>query len=221
MSKDITWDVLITTIPHRHAQLRGLLAEFDRQWQPEFGAIVYQTRALADSGDSEARYARKLQVLLEASKAGWVCFVDDDDHVAPDYVEQIVNSLKRSRPDYVGFPVHYTVDGVPQQKVSHSLQYGGWSNHPDILLRDISHLNPIRRELALQARFDTFPDHGADGNWAAALRQLGVVKTEEYISAPMYHYDFRSGGSFLNRREPWTQRLPERPEYPWLRWIGE
>jgi len=218
----ITWDVLVVTIPQRHEYLCALLAEFDRQQQGAegFGVIAYRTRKLAVE-DPEARLARKMQVLLEASRAEYVCHMDDDDRPDPGYVPSIMGALQ-ARPDYVGFPVYYTVDGAPQQQVYHSLQHGGWSNHPGVLLRDISHLNPMRRELAVQARFDEFPDHGADGMWAAALREKGIVRTEEYIDRPMYHYDFRSGQSFLTRKQPWPYpRLPERPQYPWLTWIGE
>lgn len=218
----ITWDVLIATIPHRHEYLSILLKEFDRQQQGQagFGVIVYRTRALT-AQNSEARLARKMQVLLESSQADYVSHMDDDDHPAPDYVGTIMACLQR-KPDYVGFPVVYTVNGEPQQKVFHSLRYSGWINGQHELYRDISHLNPIRRELALQARFDDKPDHGADGLWAAELRNKGIVKTEEYIGRPMYHYDFRTGSSFLVRKAPWPfSWLPERPQYPWLTWVGE
>ncbi len=208
-----TWDVLVMTIPHRHECLDGLLADFDRQHQPGFGVIAYRDNL-------QAKLAVKMQTLLEASQAEYVSHVDDDDRVAPDYVAAIMDCLQR-KPDYVGFPVHYTVDGFPQQKVEHSLRHPGWVGRGDVLLRDISHLNPIRRELALQARFDCYPDHGADGMWAAALRETGTVRTEEWIDRPMYHYDFRTDHSFLTHREPWRHALPERPQYPWLTWLGE
>lgn len=216
----IAWDVLIVTIPHRHENLCALLAEFDRQRpDPGFGVIAYRTRALASEA-REAKLARKMQVLLEASGAEYVCHMDDDDHPNPAYITTIMERL-RKHPDYVGFPVLYTVNGVPQQKVFHSLRYPGWINGQHELYRDISHLNPMRRELAIQARFDDKPDHGADGMWAEELRNKGIVKTEEYIEEPMYHYDFVPGHSFLHPKEPWRGPLPERPQYPWLRWIGE
>jgi hypothetical protein len=215
-----TWSLLVATIPHRHEYLCGLLRELDRQAQPGFNVIAYRTRALA-SQRPEAQLARKMQVLLETSTGEYVSHMDDDDVPAPDFVPAIMEALE-GKPDYVGFRVHYTVDGAPQQQVFHSLQHQGWSNHPGVLLRDISHLNPMRRELAVQARFDNKPDHGADGAWAAELRAKGIVKTEVYIDQPMYHYDFRSGQSFLTRKQPWPYaRLPERPQYPWLSWIGE
>lgn len=216
----ITWSLLVATIPHRHEYLLNLLESLDRQAQPGFNVIVYRTRALA-AQKPEARLARKMQVLLEASTGEYVSHMDDDDHPAPDFVPTIMTAL-RGKPDYVGFEVLYTVNGAPQQRVNHSLRNNGWANYTDVLLRDISHLNPMRRELAVQARFDNKPDHGTDGQWAAELRAKGIVKTEVYIDRVMYHYDFRTGQSFLDRKQPWPYaKLPDRPQYPWLTWIGE
>ena len=215
-----TWSLLVATIPHRHEYLCNLLRNLDRQAQPGFNVIVYRTRVLAVQRP-EARLARKMQVLLEASSGEYVSHMDDDDHPASDFVPAIMKALE-DKPDYVGFPVLYTVDGNPQLPVEHSLRHKGWYQHEGILCRDISHLNPMRRELAMQARFDNKPDHGTDGMWAEELRAKDIVKTEVYIDRVMYHYDFRSGQSFLNRKQPWPHaKLPDRPQYPWLTWIGE
>jgi hypothetical protein len=210
-----TYDVLILSIPHRDALLRDLLAELDRQMQPGVGVIVYRDNL-------EARYPRKCRALIEASRADYASFIDDDDMVAPDFIARVTAALEE-RPDYVGFPVRWTIDGVQQVPVVHSLRYGGWRNHPDILVRDIVHFNPIRRELALAGSWDhpDGADHGADGHWAYTIRQTGLCRTEAWIDKEMYYYRFRSADSFLAPRSPLpADRIPPLPSYPWLTAIG-
>jgi glycosyltransferase involved in cell wall biosynthesis len=202
-----TWDILICSIPHRDQMLADILAELDRQHQPGLGVIVYR-----DNIDSQ--YGDKCQKLLDASTAEYVSFLDDDDWIEPDFVSVIVQALEQ-RPDYVGFNVDFTEDGVKQMPVYHTLQHSGWVNNPEALYRDIVHFNPIRRDLAVQSRWEG--GCGADRRWADKLRDLGCVKTEVYIDRELHHYR-HVGGSFTV-----PQRLHECPPPPvapsWVTWL--
>lgn len=210
----VTFDVLISTIPHRHEKLCGLLAEFDRQRQPGFGVRVLRDNLERFKLESHG----KRQDLIESSAADYVCFVDDDDWVDPRYVGDIMAALEHE-PDYVGFQVVITRDGKPDRLAEHSLEHTGWSSwhDPDRLLRrDICHLNPIRRELALLA-----PWHGLmDFSWAEAMRDTGRVKTQVMVERPLgqglYHYRINMKDNFETGRNPEPEPLPELPSYPWL-----
>ena len=202
------YNILIPTIPHRHAQLCELLAELDRQWQPGVGVLVYRDNL-------QASLREKNQVLLESSLADYVSWLDDDDWLAPGYLFEVMQSLARN-PDYVGFEVEWTIDGVPQLPVEHSLRHAGWLNAEDRLTRDITALNPLRRKLALLGRWTDFPrDHGADKHWASQVAASGECRTEAFVSRPMYFYRFRTEDSFLLPRQPATE-IPALPAYPWL-----
>ena len=130
-------------------------------------------------------YGEKCQRLVDSSEADYVSFLDDDDWVADDFVPTIAEALEQ-QPDYVGFRVLFTEDGVPCMPVVHSLQYHGWANTPDGLYRDINHFNPIRRELALLG--DWTGGNFADRRWAEQLRNLGVVRDEVFIDRELHHY---------------------------------
>ena len=144
-------------------------------------------------------------------------WASNDDSVAPDFVDRILEALKL-KPDYVGFDVLYTEDGAPQLPVKHDLLSGGWFTQAGVIYRDLMHYNPIRWELAMQVRFRGDP-YLADRVWAADLRALGCVKTQVYIHAPMYYYRHSSRDDFVTRREPMPPPLPELPQYRWLRYI--
>ncbi len=208
----ITYDFLLPTIPHRHEQMCTLLAEINRQWQPGLGMLVKRDN-LERPGD--ASYA-KWQELEEASQAEYTSFIADDDWIAPDFVHRIMTALQE-KPDYVGFPVKYTSDGVLQLPVEHSLRHGTWANYPHLLARDIVHHNPIRRDLALLVKWRT--ENCADRLWAEDLRATGRVLKETWISDQMYYYreTSKSWSRWSKAPAPMpVDDIPAMPQYPWL-----
>lgn len=202
-----SYDILIPTIPHRHEMLCDLLGELDRQWQPGLGVLIYRDNL-------QASLREKNQVLMEASRADYISWLDDDDWLAPDYVALVMDALAQT-PDYVGFYVQWSIDGVVQLPVEHSLAHKGWINGPARLTRDVTALNPIRREAALTGRWDFVQDHGADKAWAEQVAISGECNTEVLIRKNMYFYRFRTEDSFLSPR-PEAAQFPPLPEYPWL-----
>ena len=87
-----TWDILICSIVHRGAMLSELLEELDRQlhshipgaggYRPGVGVICYRDNL-------EQPYGLKIGAMQAASQADYVSCVDDDDWVAPDFIERI------------------------------------------------------------------------------------------------------------------------------------
>lgn len=210
-----TWDILIPTIPHRDAQLRVLLAELDCQWRPGLGVRIYRDNLERPGIASYAKWGE----LVESSQADYVCIAGDDDMVAPDFVARVMTALEE-KPDYVGFPVRYTVNGGLQKPVEHSLRHRVWEHREDVIVRDITQFNPVRRELALMVpwRAEVFEE---DRRWADGMRALGLVQTEVWIDEPMYYYQVFTESNFTTSREPMPEAdIPALPVYPWLTALG-
>lgn len=211
-----TWHLLIATIPHRHATLTELLADLDRQIEvapPSYrmhgvGVLLYRDNLTVPYGD-------KTRALVEASQAGYVSCIDDDDLLAPDGVARITAAL-RGKPDYVGFGVAWTRDGVPQVPVTHSLDCPRWHNSPESLLRSVMQFNPIRRDLALDGTWAG--GYEAEIRWGDGVIAAGRCKTEAFIGGPpVYLYRERTGDTFKTPREPLSpDSIPPLPAYPWL-----
>ncbi len=206
----MTWDMLLPHIPHRHAKLLELLDVLAPQMCPGVGVIIYHDNL-------QATYGEKCQTLLEASSADYVSFLSNDDSVSPDYVNRICEALE-SEPDYVGYWVRYTIDGVRQEPTIHSLQYDDWGNAPNLLYRDITQFNPIRRDLAMRV---PFRGHSyADRDWATDLRALGCVKSEVFIDDEMYYYQWSPSDFFESSRRPVPEeQIPSLPDHPFVRYI--
>jgi hypothetical protein len=179
----IKWSILILHEPGRSALLERLMAALRPQVQgkDDVEIIVRPFDKGLDLGSNR-------QAMIEAAKGEYVSQIDDDDLVADNYVSTIYPLLDGI--DYIGFQLQMYMDGDKQVPTFHSLRYKEWSGDSKGWYRDISHVNPMRRELALQVPMRGGP--GEDARWAAELRNKGVVKTEHYISEIMYLYYFRS-----------------------------
>lgn len=204
------FDLLIATIPHRHAALCRLLAELDGQMLSGAGVLLYRDNLTVS-------YGPKCQALLDASAADYVAFLDDDDWVRPNYLGSILAALD-SDPDFVGCPAPYYENGNLKETFVLSL-YDRSAQYPgENTVRGragIAHKNPIRRDLALLGTWSG--GFGADGDWGRQVRDTGRVQAEAWIGEPIYEYRWVSGDSFSTPRPPFApQDLPALPCYPWL-----
>lgn len=177
------WSILILTMAGREELLGRLLDCLAPQVEkhPDIEVMVKKSVKGLEVGEMR-------QQMLEKALGEYVCFVDDDDMVSPRYVETIYPLLDGV--DYIGFPVNTYRDGSFYCAAYHSLKHKNWMSDKLYAQRDISHLNPMRRELALQAKMEG--GYGEDGRWSVRIRELGIVKTEHYIPEVMYLYMMRT-----------------------------
>ena len=188
MSMTPKLSILICSLQARAEMLCGLLdVLYPQLVEPS------PVEVLLEVDNGERVIGGKRNRLLNKSAGQYVCFIDDDDKVPADYVSQILTALDTS-PDCVGFNLAYYVDGNPRGTAIHSLRFDryGQRRAPGGMMlyeRTPNHLNPIRREIALQVRFPEL-NHGEDSDYAMRIRLL--LKTEVFIDRVMYHYLYRS-----------------------------
>lgn len=207
-------DILICSVYARHEQLAGLLLVLG----PQLDAAAGAARVTVAVDDCELPVGAKRSALVACSTADYVCFVDDDDMVSDDYVAMLLSALAHD-PDYVGFEVAVLLDGVASKRCYHSLRYTGWSEDTDGYYRDLSHLNPIRREIALQG-LPFLDGFGEDQAWADKVRQTGLATRERYVDRVLYTYRHSSTGSLFTggpQRLGRPVRLQDRMYVSWYR----
>lgn len=173
--------ILTLTMPTRTSFLAKLKSNLAPQLTPEVEWLVRICDPKYSLGENR-------DMLRRCSRAEYISWIDDDDRVSDDYVSSILPLLDGV--DQIGFEVELWADGVKDPKRDiHSLSMWGWFDTPTHYNRDISHLQPMRRELALSEPMEG--GHGEDKRWADRMR--GKVKTEHYIDKVLYYYLFRSG----------------------------
>lgn len=179
-----TWAILVPTLGERAHLFERLLSSLLPQTSP-FGERV---RVVGWLNDGKPSLPEIRQQLVTEASTDYVSFVDDDDLVSPYYVDEIMSALGQ-RPDYVGFQVQCYSNGRPTAVAYHSLAHKRWVNERNRYLRDISHINPVRRDLALKADFRQARSGGPEDRiWASQLRRLNVLRTEVVVNRIMYHY---------------------------------
>lgn len=176
------WSILILTMPERAPLLSRLLNCLAPQVEkfPDVEIVTKTSR-------HKQSVAEQRQEMLNNAAGEYVNFIDDDDMVPDNYVETIRPLLDGV--DYIGFPVNIYRDGTFFGVSYHSPIYKKWQSHRMCWFRDISHLNPIKRDIALKAKMEG--GYGEDYRWANELRRMDAVKTWHYVPEAMYFYYMR------------------------------
>lgn len=188
-----TWTILIPTLGERVKMFDRLMARL----MPQVDQFEGRVKVLAYWNNGQPGLPEIRQRLVDAVSTDYLSFVDDDDMIAEDFVPAVMRALD-SRPDYVGFQVRYYANGARQAMVDHSLRYGEWreEKQPYRLLRDISHINPMRSEVAKAADFRVVPvGQVEDRPWVAQIRESGLLRTESYIDREIYEYRWSRAGT--------------------------
>lgn len=186
-----------------------LLKKLMKQVDKHQGAI----RVIAYWNNGELPIGEIRQTLLEAATGTYVCFIDDDDAIPAYYCDEIIKALGK---DYVGFRVRLLIHGVVHPPVYHSLKYDSWFEDRKGYYRNVTHLNPIKRKLALVHGFQS-NEFGEDGIWARDT--LPLVKTENYINKIMYYYHYGENSSWKVRPAYRTFARPK-VKYKFFKYIG-
>lgn len=203
------FSILVCHLPERAPLLLRLMACVEPQMKAAaLKGFVVSCHIATD--DRRYTVGAKRNELLRRAKGEYVAFVDDDDMVSDDYVEQIRVALQ-TKPDVVGIhgilrhliyrdtlgsydwqdPLNLRLD----EDFFHSIDFKEWSEKPassghgKIYFRHPNHLNPVKRHLAARVGFPEegkVANHGEDHDYSKRL--LPLLKTEVKIDAPIYYY---------------------------------
>jgi len=174
--------ILIATIVERAPQFKQLV---ERTLCPQTKEFENQVEILAYWNNGEQPLANIRQALVEEARGEYICFIDDDDIVPPYYVEKILKAIE-SKPDYVGWRMQAYLNDRQLKPTFHSLKYDKWDEDGHGFYRNVSHLNPVRKEKAMLETFKPRKGQPEDVQWARAMKKW--LRTEEYIEDVMYHY---------------------------------
>jgi len=143
---------------------------------------------LFEEDEKQMSVGAKSQKLLERSNGKYVVRFDSDDRPKPYYVEEIIKAIE-SNPDCVGFKIAMTTNGEKPEICCHSLKYKVWAENVDgyNYVRNVTHFNPVKREIALQVGFKDIR-FGEDKDYSDRITPL--CKTEVFIDKFMFDYRY-------------------------------
>lgn len=189
MTDKPVWSILVATLGQRRGRFKRLVDVLAPQLAPYAGKV--ELIAYWNVGEVPLSVIR--QSLVDEARGIYISFIDDDDLVPYYFVDEVMGALADYSadhgvtPDYVGWRMQTYVDDEPLKPTFHSLRYDHWWDDDAGYYRDVSHLNPIRKQAVLDVGADfrrTQPPE--DVAWSDQLR--GHLRTEAYVDRVMYHY---------------------------------
>lgn len=133
----------------------------------------------------------KRDALLQKASGKYVCYLDSDEAIAPNYLETLMR-LCYGNPDCVTFRNLTKTDGY-WTVIDMSLKHEDEEASPDrIIKRGLWHINPIRSSYA---KLIPFPDTnwGEDAAWIAQVK--GYCQTEAKTDAIIHCYQHSASKS--------------------------
>jgi len=163
--------------------------------QSLFAQSTEDTEILVLTDNRRRTIGQKRNDLLALAQGDYVCFVDDDDAVAEDYVAALTAGI-RTGADAITFDVSVSLNGSQPFPQVFSKDFPKRRNLHDVWERWPNHLCPVRTDLARKVGFPAWRV-GEDADYAERLRPL--LKTEHHIDRTLYHYNYSDAVTLTQR----------------------
>ncbi len=191
------WSILIPTVEKRHHVFYRLLSSLILQMQ--ITGNLENVELVFCLDNCEMNIGEKRNLLLSSAKGDYISFIDDDDEVSLDYISSIMKRLEK-KPDMV--EIVLLKENVPSK---YNKGYLGSTRLAEFKRQGyqvafFSHLNPIKRSIALKVQFPR-KDYAEDLEWAHNILKTKLIKTKESFLKPSYFYHFNPSESLTYSKE--------------------
>jgi glycosyltransferase involved in cell wall biosynthesis len=183
--------ILICSLEKRQEQLAELLAELNLQITSCDASDIVEVMTEVDS--KQITTGAKRNNLLNKASGKYICFIDDDDHIYPNYIKLILEATE-SDADCIATTGIYSINGGHPVKWRLSKDFIDEDKFDSqineiVYFRRANHLTPVKRELALQAMF---PDQSNAEDKEYSSRLNPFLQSEVEIKELIYHYDYKN-----------------------------
>lgn len=191
--------ILIPVLPKRYGIFMQLLKEVQRQINymhekhPSLGLIEVlfdDSPAFLDGGMS---IGSKRNILRQKAVGKYLCFCDDDDNIAPNYVETLVRLAQHDK-DIITFRCMFKNDNYwSLLNMSLLNKVNEETNPSSVIQRTPWHVCPVRTEFARKENFDDALNHNEDFTWMEKI--LVHVHNEVHTDVILTQYNHSDKGS--------------------------
>lgn len=189
----IILSILIPTIPERGDMFTKLFNELHRQleymktFHPSLGDIeilVDSSKRFLDGGLS---IGKKRESLVKRAQGKYLCFLDDDESIAPNYMETLVRLCNEDK-DVCTFRNITKLDNY-WCIVDMSLLYPNQDAAPGVTLRRPWHICPV---ISVFAKLYSFDDSNYGEDWSWMEKVLSHCETEAQSNFIIHQYNHSS-----------------------------
>jgi GT2 family glycosyltransferase len=187
----IMLSILIPSIPDREIMLITLENELKKQIRELEGfemlgsveIIIDKSNSFLDGGLS---IGKKREALVKSAKGKYLCFLDDDESIAPNYVESLIRLCNYDL-DVCTFQALAKLDnawGIINMKLAYKVNDQFTPEYT--VRRPPWHICPVRREFAKLYNFDDI-NNAEDYSWFEKV--LSHCTTEAHTDKILFQYN--------------------------------
>ncbi len=175
----IKLSILICSVPSRIQLLSRLMSVLQPQLDKN-----NDVECIVLTDNKKMSIGEKRNELIRLAHGDYIAFVDDDDLVSEDYIDELVVAGIQTQVDIICFQSMYFIDGKQDRIMKFSKNFKN-STTKECFFRAANHLMCIRRDLALQVVYKNI-SYYEDSDWCTRVNPL--LKTEHIIEKVLYKY---------------------------------
>lgn len=184
--------ILIPTIPDRELRLSYLENELRHQAEEivrngNNAGIEIHVKTTPTFLDGGPTVGAKRNELVQHATGKYLCFLDDDESIAPNYIETLLMLCAQDK-DICTFNALYKLEnywGIVNMRLGHTVNEQT-DPHRLIISRPPWHMCPVRSEFA---KLYQFPDKNNAEDWPWMAQVLTHCKTEAYADRVIFQYN--------------------------------
>lgn len=185
----IDLSILVCSI---HKRYDNFLLKIEKQLFEQYEALneadKERIELLVLTDNKQMMLGHKRNTMVDIAQGKYVVFVDDDDRVSDDYIDQLLEATK-SDADSIVFKASVSLNGGKAKICHYSKDVVNDYNANDAYYRIPNHICCVKRELALKSSFPNVL-YGEDAGYGKIL--LPHLKTEHKIEKVLYYYDYNA-----------------------------
>lgn len=191
MQGEMILSIVMITIPERIEAFKKLFhhvqAQIDacHEVHPSLGMAEIVPVVTAKYTHGGPSIGKKRQTGLELARGKYVCWLDDDDWVSPDYVETIIR-LAQNDSDILTFNNFSKLEGYWMTVIMRLKYKEDEQPRPGIIKRRPYHVCAFKKKLLTGIEF---PDMNWDEDTEFILKALERCKTESHSKSILHQYN--------------------------------
>lgn len=175
-----------------HTRYNNFLLKIEQQLFDQYEALSAADQERVEvvvlTDNKMMMLGHKRNVMVELAQGKYVVFVDDDDRIADDYIQQLLDATA-SNADSIVFQAEVRLNGEPPKICYYSMHVGQDFNAGGAYHRIPNHICCVKKTIALKSSFPNVL-YGEDAGYGKVL--LKHLKTEHKIDKVLYFYDYNS-----------------------------
>lgn len=181
--RNIKLSILICSVDNsgRDENLKNLIHELNNQIFNNYADNIVEL--IIEKDDGTMSVGKKRNLLIEKAKGEYVCFIDDDDYISPNYLNLILQNLNK---DIMMIRINHIKDGIKVKPIQISPYIDNLETNEVIFRANHFHLCPHKRSKALQVRFKEI-NFAEDLDYSQRL--IPKINNYESISEEIYIYN--------------------------------